>query len=623
MKVFCGDGTIKFPIVLLSLCIVLTVTCLLVMSWMVHVNQQQAKTYHQHQMRAIDLRYKVLHLDETLITAVHMAAFTGHEKWQQQYLLHLPELKEIRAIGYKIKPDFYATTIAKRIIAAKTRAIKTELTVFDWVNKQNLVKAQLLLRDEKYLQDKHLYRDIVNTIDSSPSLALKLKTLNGLIMFYDDVLTGSANLAAYTGNEYWFKRYQIYEPKLEDALNEVVRLLPDVFDGQSFIKTQQANNVLLGMERKAFRWIEEGDLLRAQALLASADYQKQKQVYARGMDSLAAMITLMVNEQNQLSFRKTSGALLLTLFLTVLLSLCWLVVFRYVRHWQRTYELAQEVLKDQNVFNLKQANHSLLEAQENAHTLQSQLIESNKMASLGAMSSGIAHEINQPLGTILLNAQMMDRLFEDMNEPGNLEKIRNNNSINIKQVLRVKKIMDALRTFSREDKFMLRERCDINQVVDEISMMLIEEFKISNINLNIQLTDRPMMTVFSSIQMGQVLTHLLANARDAVEFVENKQVDVSSYQQGTKAFIVVKDNGMGIAEENIHRIFEPFYTNKPIGKGTGLGLSLSYSMVKDNGGQITVNSTQGSGASFTVSFELAEAVNEGLTMDKVTMRQVE
>lgn len=235
---------------------------------------------------------------------------------------------------------------------------------------------------------------------------------------------------------------------------------------------------------------------------------------------------------------------------------------------------------------------------------QAQLIESSKMASLGNMSAGLAHELNQPLGTMLLKSQMMLKLVGHENL--NLEKIQSISESIGKQVLKAKKIVDALRAFSRESKEVVLEYCDIHKIIDDVVALFLEDFKLLNVNLELALTDEKAEVYVSPTQIELILSNLLINARDAVDKRESKKVKINTKLIDRYVEIEVYDNGCGIPKSEINKIFEPFFTTKPIGKGTGLGLSLSYGMIKDNHGELTVSSEEGKSTTFKLTLPRQE-----------------
>ncbi len=252
----------------------------------------------------------------------------------------------------------------------------------------------------------------------------------------------------------------------------------------------------------------------------------------------------------------------------------------------------------EDVTEKKKLTSDLRKSLAELHETQSQLIESNKMASLGAMSAGIAHELSQPLGAILLKTQLVPRLIDK----GESEKVKLINESMKNQTLRAKKIMDSLRIFSRDGKNVEREKCDVNHLVDDVLTMFLDEFKLLKVNLELRLHEEKTAILVSSVQVGQVLANLLSNARDAVENSNPKNIIISTFLVRDTIVIEISDNGCGISEKSKEKIFEPFYTTKKVGKGTGLGLSMSYSMIKENGGEIKVISEEGRGTKFQLIF---------------------
>ena len=304
--------------------------------------------------------------------------------------------------------------------------------------------------------------------------------------------------------------------------------------------------------------------------------------------------------ESNLSFRKQheSHQPLTILFAGVIIDLLILAIFLAIsRSSRKAYEYAERKSAD-----LRASNYELRQREIEIVSFQNQLVENSKMASLGNMSAGISHELNQPLGAILLKAELIQKLIEK----GRFERILDITREIKDNILRVKKIMDALRRFSRKDESLKREETNINDVVEETTLLFVDEFKISGVDLQLNLTEGAVACV-SSVQLGQVLTNLIINARDAVENESEKQIVIATELDGTEAALIeISDNGSGIEEKDLKHIFEPFYTTKPVGKGTGLGLSLSYSMIKDNGGEITVDSQVGKGSCFSIKLPLSE-----------------
>jgi len=248
------------------------------------------------------------------------------------------------------------------------------------------------------------------------------------------------------------------------------------------------------------------------------------------------------------------------------------------------------------------ANRQLAKANAELINTQGQLIQSAKLASIGEISAGLAHELNQPLGAIMLSAQFAAELMND--EVIDRESISKKLQRIVGQVERASRIIQHLKIFSRkgEHKF---EGTDINWVIDESFILLNETLKMNGIKLIMELAGNLPPVACDFIQIEQVLTNLVTNARDALEQGQAKEIVVRSYAQQNAICIDVHDNGCGMSPAVMAKIFDPFFTTKAVGKGTGLGMSISYGILKDHGGELRVNSTEGQGSCFTISLPLS------------------
>ncbi|MCJ8343991.1 ATP-binding protein [bacterium] len=231
---------------------------------------------------------------------------------------------------------------------------------------------------------------------------------------------------------------------------------------------------------------------------------------------------------------------------------------------------------------------------------QNSLMESSKMASLGVMSAGVAHEINQPLGALSLNSESIMVCLER----GNLEKIRYFCEQNIFQIHRATRIIDALKGFSRNNNSFEKEHCSINLIIENMVLLMGNELHLLAVDLNMDFDQNLPDLYLSQIQMEQVISNIVINARDAVEQRDQKNIWIRTFLEESYQIVEIEDNGCGISKDNLVKIFDPFYTSKDIGKGTGLGLSLSYGMVESNSGKISVKSELGKGSTFTIKFKV-------------------
>ena len=239
---------------------------------------------------------------------------------------------------------------------------------------------------------------------------------------------------------------------------------------------------------------------------------------------------------------------------------------------------------------------------------QAQLVQSAKLASLGELTTGVAHELNNPLNNInLIVGNLIEQVHEQSVERKGLLVSLN---VAMAQVLKASTIISHLRAFGRMAP-MEREPVLVNEVLTSTVDLMHEQLRLRMIELTTSWSPANPVVLGNRIQLEQVFLNLLTNARDAVESSPSKSISLSSLVQGDSVKIVFHDSGMGISTEHQGRIFDPFFTTKPVGEGTGLGLSISYGIIRDHEGQISVESHPGDGATFTVRLPLLNLVSEG------------
>lgn len=231
--------------------------------------------------------------------------------------------------------------------------------------------------------------------------------------------------------------------------------------------------------------------------------------------------------------------------------------------------------------------------------MEGQLVQSAKLAALGEMAAGVAHELNSPMTVIIGTAQMLVR---ELREDGLPERAEVLDDI-INSGLRCKRIIQNLLTFSRQDQLPATE-IDLNSEAQRVLGMIKYQIDRSQVLINEQLsTDLPRV-IANGPQIQQVLTNFLINARDALAEVDGRekviQVATAVREQNGQRWVTlcVTDNGIGIEPENLAKIFTPFYTSKDATKGTGLGLSVSLGIAESHNGTIEVHSTPGQGSTF-------------------------
>jgi len=247
---------------------------------------------------------------------------------------------------------------------------------------------------------------------------------------------------------------------------------------------------------------------------------------------------------------------------------------------------------------IKRANEELLSTNQQLKDTQAQLVQSEKLASIGEVAAGLAHEINQPLGAICLNAEIIDTLLEEGDKA--LPRARMALQKILNQIDRISKIVKHLRVFSRDDSTLSKEHADINWIIEESFILLLETLKLNGIKLETELADNLPKLSCNYIQLEQVITNLISNAKDAVHEGEKKTIIVRSFTDNYNIYVDVEDFGCGIPDSLIDKIFDPFFTTKEVGKGTGLGMSISYGIAKEHNGSIKIRSKVGEGTCFTL-----------------------
>ncbi len=234
---------------------------------------------------------------------------------------------------------------------------------------------------------------------------------------------------------------------------------------------------------------------------------------------------------------------------------------------------------------------------------QKQLAQSEKMASLGQLAAGVAHEINNPLTGVLFYASLLLER-QDLDE-GAKEDLRDI----VEDANRCKNIVKGLLVYSRgadSNKNIVQ----INEVVEQSLKLIRDQKKFRNIKIVRYLADGMMQINADTNKLNQVIINLIINAADAMK--GNGKITLNTYRDklNQKVFLEVKDTGEGIPRENLSKIFDPFFTTKEVGKSTGLGLSIVYGIIEEHGGKISVKKTGAKGTTFVIEFPLFVPKNE-------------
>ena len=297
---------------------------------------------------------------------------------------------------------------------------------------------------------------------------------------------------------------------------------------------------------------------------------------------------------------------------------------------QRALE-RQRLLRNarQYKIDLEERNAELAARKTELESLQVQIVQNAKMASLGRLAAGVAHELNNPVGFIYSNLDLLQKdlsavaelleFYESADLPSDIRERANAMKADsgatfafeesdalirdcIEGAERITAIVQNLRTFSRLDEAALK-LTNIHEGIDSTIRLLSRYYAAGNIDLVRNYADLPQIESYAG-QLNQVWMNILANAAQALP-PTGGTVSVTTKVVGPNAQIEITDTGKGIPPADLERIFEPFYTTKPCGDGTGLGLSISFGIVERHKGSIRVRSAVGAGTTFTVSLPIS------------------
>jgi len=249
----------------------------------------------------------------------------------------------------------------------------------------------------------------------------------------------------------------------------------------------------------------------------------------------------------------------------------------------------------ETVSQLRAAQVELKARMKSQQEAERRLLQAAKLAAVGEMAAGIAHELNNPLTTVTgFTELILEETPSDAPHRADIELI-------LKEARRARDVVRRLLDFARQGE-RTRTKTDINEIIEDVLMLTRHLIHTSGVQLSIELIKDPPWVSVDTNQMKQVLLNLIHNALQAMPAGGTLEIRTSTRSKDNRQWVVieVKDSGMGIEVKNKDRIFEPFFTTKSSSGGTGLGLSVTYGIVTDHGGTIDVESSSGKGSTFTV-----------------------
>ncbi|PYO20020.1 MAG: two-component sensor histidine kinase [Candidatus Rokuibacteriota bacterium] len=252
--------------------------------------------------------------------------------------------------------------------------------------------------------------------------------------------------------------------------------------------------------------------------------------------------------------------------------------------------------------DLRETTAEIQRREQELRDKQEQLVQAGKLATLGELTTGVAHELNNPLNNIgLFMGNALDLIGLGVTDKEHIARELQNA---MRQVRKATEIISHLRTFGRVAP-VSREPVSMNQVIGRALSLMQEELRLREIEVELDVSARHAVVMGNPIQLEQVLINLLTNARDALVESPRKVIHIACEVRDRVVDLAFSDTGPGIPEGLERRIFDPFFTTKEVGRGTGLGLSITYGIIKEHGGTIAVANRPGEGAAFLIRLPLA------------------
>lgn len=486
------------------------------------------------------------------------------------------------------------------------------------INRANIINQGLKILPEMILLGgtdidmADLYREAQ---DSIQSLESKIGNLQGR---YDSLYSSSERIQNYIEQQQDLIDHQLEEISLKQStiINQSKAL--DSLSVGVEASEQRLNSLLTQMRER------EEDFEKLQSSISDQETQLEE-----GSLILEEQFRLIEEQDNLISQRESSLEQMVSVVSTQKKTVGMLVFFSLVTLASLLAIVRAYRQRRDHARKLAEQRDELSQTLKELHQTQSKLVQSEKMASLGVLTAGIAHEINNAINFVASGIHVLEsnikeitpvitqvkRLKRDENLSDNIEKLidvkeklgYNNIQKVIAEVVknikigsdRTTEIVKGLRTFSMTNTEAVQDIDIVNEI--DVALLLLNNRIKDKIKVEKKYDHKTLLVDGYKGQLGQVFLNILSNAVDALQTVEHPEIVVDLTVLKTKIKIAFTDNGVGMDKEDLARIFDPFYTTKKIGAGTGLGLSIAYGIVEQHKGNVEVTSRKGKGTSFTIT----------------------
>ena len=449
----------------------------------------------------------------------------------------------------------------------------------------------------------------------------RLQELQGAILHLDEVLTMSARLGAATGDAFWEQRYRSYEPVLDNAIKEVIRLEPDAYSGAGAAQTDTANLKLVELEHRAFALVRQARRKEAYDILSSGEYETQKRIYSQGMTHVADQLRkktgqLMASQQTKTVLDLAAVGVALPILL-----IAWVVALRLLHRWKRhlaasnrQLDLQAKALLDLNADLDRRVEERTSELHANQELLRAaKEVAEEASRAKSEFLANMSHEIRTPMNGVLGMTELAlstELTAEQREYIGMIKSSADSLLVVINDILDFSKIEAGMLDLEVAD-------FDVGEVLEPALKVLALQAEQKGLELNWHVQPGAMLAVVGdATRLRQIIVNLVGNA---IKFTERGEVNVrvnagAGEDEIMRLHFMIQDTGIGIPEEKQRLIFEPFnQVDSSVTRrygGTGLGLTISRRLVDIMGGRIWLESVPGEGSKFhfEVPFRVGQAV---------------